>query len=293
MPQSLQVPQEHPGFLIHDIVRLFRLCFASRITDLQLSEAQWRALGTVGKNPHINQTELADYLGIGKAPLGSLVDKLEQAGWLERSADTADRRIKRLTLTRQAQPLANTMRERYSLLESEFLDGISATRRTALAKYLKVIYRNLSGPVVDDLNLMHLVTHVTRLFARHFDQALRELGFTRSQWLVLAALYPQQGISQNALALSLQMQKAPLGALVDELERGGWVERRTDPEDRRVRHLFLSAACTRQWAALNESYEHIHKQSIAGVPDDQREQLRQSLYRIRDNLQVIAGESRT
>ena len=54
--------QHHPGFLIHDTVRLFRLCFGARIQDLALSEAQWRALGTVGKFEGISQTELADYL---------------------------------------------------------------------------------------------------------------------------------------------------------------------------------------------------------------------------------------
>ena len=37
--------QQHPGFLIYDTVRLFRLCFGARIQDLALSEAQSTAAG--------------------------------------------------------------------------------------------------------------------------------------------------------------------------------------------------------------------------------------------------------
>ena len=137
--------QQHPGFLIHDTVRLFRLCFGARIQDLALSEAQWRALGTVGKFEGMTQTQLADYLGIGKAPLGGLVDKLEQAGLISREADDNDRRIKRLHLTASAGPITSTMRERYDGLEEEFLAGVSSARQASLLNNLHKVYHNLTG----------------------------------------------------------------------------------------------------------------------------------------------------
>jgi len=284
-------PLPHPGFLIYDTVRLFRQCFGQRVQDLGMSEAQWRALGTIHKFEGISQTELAELLGIGKAPIGSLVDKLEQAGMLRREPDADDRRLKRLYLTDSARPVAAIMRQRYDQLEKEFTSGISLSQHAAMLAHLQRIYGNLSGSRTEPMTLMHLLTQIGRLFSRHFDEQLKQLGFTRSQWLVLASVHARQGIGQQELADSLSMQKAPLGALVNELERNHWVERRTDPADRRVRQLYLTEQCAARWPLLTQAYDAMHRKSIAGVSEAQRTQLRQSLHTIRDNLQSIANRN--
>lgn len=284
-------PPLHPSLLIHDIVRLFRQCFSARIQDLGLSEAQWRALGTVKNFEGLSQTELADNLDIGKAPLGNLIDKLEEKGLVSRQADAVDRRIKRLYLTASAVSVTDTMRRLYDDLEREFLADLQATQGRAMLESLRQIYRNLSGVEAPPLVFMHLLTRITRQFSRHFDEELKQLGFTRSQWMVLVAIHVFQGASQRQLADALNMQKAPLGALVDELEQGGWVERRTDPRDRRARMLYLTEQCAARWPALSLAYESIHRQSLRGVPDGQRHLLRSGLHAVRGRLQAITARS--
>ena len=195
-------------------------------------------------------------------------------------------------ITGSAGPITTTMRERYDGLEEEFLAGVSTRQQTTLLKILQKVYHNLSSANTQSLGLIHLLTHIVRLLSRHFDRELKQLGFTRSQWLVLDAIYPQQGISQIQLAQALHMQKAPLGVLVDELERGNWVERRADPDDRRVRQLYLTPHCSRQWQTLKDSYEAMHRKCLHGIPDKQRQQLRQSLQAIRDNLKAIAQQAK-
>jgi MarR family transcriptional regulator for hemolysin len=281
--------QQHPGLLIYDIARLFRQCFGARLQDLGLSEAQWRALGTVHKFPGTSQTQLAEQLDIGKAPLGALIDKLEQAGLLERQPDPVDRRIKRLKVSASALPMTVIMRDRYELLQRELLQGLTAAEQATLDKQLRAVYKNLAGSDAPTLAMMHLIIGIGRLFARHFDIQLKELGFTRSQWLVLAAVNQNQGIQQNILARALHMQKAPLGAVVDELEKGDWVERRLHPEDRRARQLFLTSNCSAQWHVLAESYQKMHEKALLGVPQKQRQQLEKDLQTIRTNLQTIAA----
>lgn len=41
----------------------------------------------------------AELVGIGRAPLGKTIDRLEQKGWVERRDDPQDRRVNRLYIT--------------------------------------------------------------------------------------------------------------------------------------------------------------------------------------------------
>ena len=91
-----------------------------------------------------------------------------------------------------------------------------------------------------DRNVGFLLHDVSRLLRVRFDRRARALGLTRAQWRVLAHLAPRQGINQTALAEILEVETITLGRHIDRLEDTGWVERRPDPDDRRVWRLFLT-----------------------------------------------------
>src|ERR1700722_18772873 len=91
-----------------------------------------------------------------------------------------------------------------------------------------------------ELRLGFLVRGVSRLRRRVVDRVLKPLGVTRSQWWVLAFLSRSDGMSQVALADELDLGKVALGQLIDRLEKTGFVSRRPDEEDRRVKRGFLT-----------------------------------------------------
>jgi MarR family transcriptional regulator for hemolysin len=91
-----------------------------------------------------------------------------------------------------------------------------------------------------DRNVGFLLHDVSRLLRVRFNRRARALGLTRAQWRVLAHLAPRQGINQTALAEILEVETITLGRHIDRLEDTGWVERRPDPDDRRVWRLFLT-----------------------------------------------------
>src|SRR5215467_25747 len=80
---------------------------------------------------------------------------------------------------------------------------------------------------------------VSRLLRRRFDGRARTIGLTRAQWSVLAHLSRNEGINQSALADILEIEPITLVHQLDRLETAGWIERRLDPNDRRVRLLYL------------------------------------------------------
>src|SRR5580692_4949309 len=91
-------------------------------------------------------------------------------------------------------------------------------------------------------DLMIVLNDVARLVRTRFDQRARAFGMTRAQWVILARLNRQPGLSQNDMAAICEVEPITVGRLIDRLEARGFVERRADPADRRIRRLHLLPA---------------------------------------------------
>jgi len=83
---------------------------------------------------------------------------------------------------------------------------------------------------------------VSRLRRTIFDDFMKPLNVTRSQWWVLAYLSRHDGMIQSDLANVLELGKAALGSLIDRLEAAGLVRRGADDSDRRAKRVYLSPA---------------------------------------------------
>ncbi len=62
---------------------------------------------------------------------------------------------------------------------------------------------------------------------------------TRAQWVILLRLKGQPGLSQKELAEIVEVEPITVARLIDRLEERGMVERRDDPNDRRIWRLHL------------------------------------------------------
>ncbi len=136
-------PDRNFGFLVHDVARLMRTAYDRRTRALGLTRSQWWVLNHLYFCEGINQSELADVLDIEKPTLGRLLDRLEAKGWIERRADPADRRAKRVYLTGEVQGLVRALREIAADLRRDTLAGLSEAERVWLLDTLTVIKGNL------------------------------------------------------------------------------------------------------------------------------------------------------
>src|SRR5438067_12373801 len=93
------------GFLANAVARLLGRRFDQNGRRLGLTRAQCRTLGYLTRNEGINQAGLADLLEIRPMTLVRQIDRMEDAGWIERRPDPADRRARRLFLTGKARPI--------------------------------------------------------------------------------------------------------------------------------------------------------------------------------------------
>jgi DNA-binding MarR family transcriptional regulator len=133
-------------------------------------------------------------------------------------------------------------------------------------------------------DLLIVLNDVARLLRTRFDQRARTYGMTRAQWIILARLQRQPGISQNEMAAICEVEPITVGRLVDRLESRGLVERRADPADRRIRRLHLLPASEPILAEIARYRGVLLKQITAGVDDETLNGLVDSLLRLKDNL---------
>src|SRR6202034_4949910 len=76
--------------------------------------------------------------------------------------------------------------------------------------------------------------------ASQFAERLRVLDLTPPDAGILRLLRAAAGLSQQELAAKLQIHPSRLVAILDNLEKRGLVERRQNPEDRRLYSLYLT-----------------------------------------------------
>jgi DNA-binding MarR family transcriptional regulator len=123
-----------------------------------------------------------------------------------------------------------------------------------------------------------------RLLRRHFDRQAVAHGLSRARWQVLWILARGEGLKQAELADRLDIAPISLTRQLDQLQREGLIERRSDPEDRRCYRVYLAAAARPALALLETLALSTRKRAFAGLSSADMQQLQALLSRIRENL---------
>jgi MarR family transcriptional regulator for hemolysin len=131
------------GFLMHDVSRLRRTAFDQYMKPLNITRSQWWVLAYLSRHDGMIQSDLANMLDLGKAALGSLVDRLSAAGLVRRGADETDRRAKRVYLTPAGALLIKEMSQRSHEMSERILEGLDVEDRHRLAEMLDRVKQNL------------------------------------------------------------------------------------------------------------------------------------------------------
>ena len=106
------------GFLMVTLTRQWRRFVEEQLAVSGLTDATWTPLLHLRAwGDGVTQKELAERVGLDGSSLVRLLDILEGKGWVERRADVADRRSKRIFLTEQGNTAVDSIRA--TMLEAE------------------------------------------------------------------------------------------------------------------------------------------------------------------------------
>ena len=135
-----------------------------------------------------------------------------------------------------------------------------------------------------------VISDVARLLRTAFDRRVRALGITRAQWLVLTRLHRHPGASQTELADMMEVERASAGRMIDRLEANGWVERRAERRDRRVKRVYLTPEAERVHRRIWRVAEATVEDALAGLSAQEGAQLMRLLGRVKKTLiEVVDG----
>jgi len=133
------------AFELSETARLLRRDFDRRAAELGVTRAQWRVLARLSRQDGLRQVELADALDVEPITLCRMIDRLEDAGMVERRADEQDRRAWRIHLTPQAAPLIETLQGIAEDFLAEMFSGIDDAEQERVRDVLRRVRANLNG----------------------------------------------------------------------------------------------------------------------------------------------------
>jgi len=102
-------------------------------------------------------------------------------------------------------------------------------------------------------------------------------------------IFEHDGATQTELATIMQLGRASAGGVIERLEKKGWLERRPDPKDSRVRRVYLRDASAPIFRLMSDEGQRVFRTWMAGLDATTESQMLGNLRRIKRNAEAAAG----
>ena len=134
----------------------------------------------------------------------------------------------------------------------------------------------------------YLLRDTFRAFSKVLAGRISAHGVTIGQWYFLRVLWEEDGLTQRELSQRVGMMEPTTVTALNGMEKRGYVRRVRNTEDRRKVNVFL----TRKGRSLRNKLLpfaiEVNRFATEGVSEDDLENLRATLRRMRDKLQAAS-----
>ncbi len=133
-------------------------------------------------------------------------------------------------------------------------------------------------------NTAFVVTDIARFYRVVFDERVRHLKLSRSEWFLLGHLRYFNGSTQQELCEVMDLTKGGMGKLVDRLEQAGLVCRSFDEQDRRTRRIHLTPGAAGLVAELQAHSEAVEAEALSVLSDSETRTFNRLLLKVRQGF---------
>lgn len=119
-----------------------------------------------------------------------------------------------------------------------------------------------------------------------FDAKLKPHDITMSQGWVLVHLWREDGLRQSELADRMDIATVTTSKLIDKLEARGYVERKTDDEDRRSNRVYASKKGIALVKTMTKIVHEVDDIANQGISEKELTTTLKVLDRMRKNLKT-------
>jgi DNA-binding MarR family transcriptional regulator len=137
--------------------------------------------------------------------------------------------------------------------------------------------------------LGHLLAQVCRLVGTRRRRKLKSIGLHHAQGMILSKLWHDDGMSQRALALALQITPPTASNTLQRMERDGWIERRRDESDQRIVRVYLTEKARSFHEEIRASFRELDREMGLALTERERATLRHSLLKVHRFLEEAEG----
>jgi DNA-binding MarR family transcriptional regulator len=118
----------------------------------------------------------------------------------------------------------------------------------------------------------HLIRRLSQQSNQVFQDEMKRIGadVTSVQFASMQAIELHGEMEQSQIAQSIHYDKATIGGVIDRLEKRGWVERKSNPKDRRAKLVTLTKEGRKALEEITPVVKALQDQVVANLSDDER-----------------------
>jgi len=131
---------------------------------------------------------------------------------------------------------------------------------------------------------MRLLTRAQKLVRSAVDEAMAQHGVRIGQNLLLEALWQEDGLAPGELAARVGATTPTIVNTATRMERAGLLERRPDPDDRRLVRLYLTETGRAAEGPIQAARRRIAEHATATLTEPERRHLESALLKIVDRM---------
>ena len=112
----------------------------------------------------------------------------------------------------------------------------------------------------------------------------KKFNLSHGQVFILINIYRDEGICQHRLCEEYNLDKSGVGRILKKLENKNLVFRKSDPEDKRKKLIYLTEKAKEMKTEFKELLKEIEKQMRKGLTQKEIDTISKVLKKIYDNL---------
>jgi DNA-binding MarR family transcriptional regulator len=233
-------------------------------------------LDTLADSDADSQHELAERLGINRTIMVRLVDRLQDAGYVTRTRNPANRRSYVLSITDDGRRALDAMRQAVAARDARITAPLTPPERQRLNELLSLLL-----PEPEPLKATaYLVAQAHYRLRRMGDALLADVGLRSRHFGSLPAIDELGPRPQQQLAQRLNITEPAAAHIVEELVQFGLVARGQDPYDRRRYALELTDLGRQRLVAVRDAAERLQAEVLDVLGADGERELRALLTKL-------------
>lgn len=112
----------------------------------------------------------------------------------------------------------------------------------------------------------------------------KRVDLARRQYLYLVRIYEHPGIISEQLSNLIKVDRTTIARAVKKLEDNGLIKRQNDPENKKIKHLFVTARGEELYHFIIRENRFSNDEALKGFSEEEAQQVHDYLVRIRHNI---------